>query len=323
MVAGNASDRPRLLDGRAPAEHLRAAGRPGAGGLALALADRRGHGCDGRPTCRRCSDLVPSGAWRSGWRRSWWWPRPGPSSPWGTRCSRRPRWSRVWPRMCRPTAHLFVRLRVLHPVLAVLASIYLLVVLASLASRDPAGQLRALAMTAAALVLAQVGLGLLNFALLAPTALQILHLLLADLLWLSLVVLAALVREQTASATTPGRRAGDPAVPAQLVEQQLSQREPSSSPLKAAKRPRSAGQRPAVLAARWPAAGCTWRCARRRPDRPGAPKRRPGPPPDRPASRPRSRRRLRRPSAPGRPGAPPGGVGGVADGGQIGRAPAG
>jgi cytochrome c oxidase assembly protein subunit 15 len=94
-----------------------------------------------------------------------------------------------------PTAHIFIRLRVLHPILAVLASVYLLVVLATIASRDPAGPLRGQAMLAAALVLAQVGLGFLNFALLAPTALQILHLLLADLLWLSLVVLSAAIRE--------------------------------------------------------------------------------------------------------------------------------
>jgi cytochrome c oxidase assembly protein subunit 15 len=95
-----------------------------------------------------------------------------------------------------PTAHLFIRLRVVHPILAVLTAIYLLVVLATLASRDPAGPLRSQAMLSAALVLAQVGLGFLNFALLAPVVLQILHLLLADLLWLSLVVVSAAIRER-------------------------------------------------------------------------------------------------------------------------------
>jgi heme A synthase len=97
-----------------------------------------------------------------------------------------------------PTAHLFVRLRILHPILAVVVAVYLLVVLATIASRDPAGPLRGQAMLAAALVMAQVGLGFLNFALLAPTILQILHLLLADLLWLSLVVLSAAIRERRA-----------------------------------------------------------------------------------------------------------------------------
>jgi len=88
-------------------------------------------------------------------------------------------------------AHLFVRLRVVHPVLAVLAGVYLLALTAVVASRDPGGPLRPLALRAAALVIVQLGAGLLNLALLAPIALQIVHLLLADLVWLALVVLTA------------------------------------------------------------------------------------------------------------------------------------
>jgi heme A synthase len=99
-----------------------------------------------------------------------------------------------------PTAHLFIRLRVLHPILAVASAVYLLALLAAIGSRDPEGPLRRQAMLAAALVMGQVGLGFLNFALLAPTVIQILHLLLADLLWLSMVVLAAAVRDQRAQA---------------------------------------------------------------------------------------------------------------------------
>jgi heme A synthase len=104
-----------------------------------------------------------------------------------------------------PGAHLFVRLRLYHPLLAVLAGIYLLVVTALIASRDPSGRLRRPASTAAALVLGQLGLGFANLALLAPVALQILHLLAADLVWLSLVVLAAAVRAQTAPAAAPSQ----------------------------------------------------------------------------------------------------------------------
>ena len=47
------------------------------------------------------------------------------------------------------------------------------------------------------LVLAQLGVGLLNAALLAPVWLQIVHLLLADLLWLALVLLSASSLAQT------------------------------------------------------------------------------------------------------------------------------
>jgi heme A synthase len=47
------------------------------------------------------------------------------------------------------------------------------------------------AWTTAALALVQVGTGLLNVVLLAPVWMQIVHLLLADALWIALVLLAA------------------------------------------------------------------------------------------------------------------------------------
>jgi cytochrome c oxidase assembly protein subunit 15 len=43
-------------------------------------------------------------------------------------------------------------------------------------------------------VLAQLAAGLVNLALLAPTAMQMLHLLLADLVWIALVRLTASLR---------------------------------------------------------------------------------------------------------------------------------
>ena len=104
-----------------------------------------------------------------------------------------------------PGAHLFVRLRLVHPVLAAAGGIYLLCLTALIAGRDSDGRLRPLALAAAGLLLCQLVLGLMNLALLAPTALQILHLLLADLVWMALVVLAAAVREETASEVQPGR----------------------------------------------------------------------------------------------------------------------
>jgi heme A synthase len=97
-------------------------------------------------------------------------------------------------------AHLFVRLRLFHPLLAVAAGIYLLVVTGMLASRDLSGRLRRPASVTAALVILQMGIGFANLALLAPVALQLIHLLAADLVWLAAIVLAAAVREQTAAA---------------------------------------------------------------------------------------------------------------------------
>jgi cytochrome c oxidase assembly protein subunit 15 len=90
-----------------------------------------------------------------------------------------------------PTTSLLVRLRVLHPLLAVAGSAAVVFVAARvlLATREPVS--RGWAWAAAALATAQIVVGLLNVALLAPVWMQIVHLLLADALWIALVLLAA------------------------------------------------------------------------------------------------------------------------------------
>jgi len=90
-----------------------------------------------------------------------------------------------------PSAHLLVRLRAAHPLLA-LAGVLVLAFAAGRvlqATGDPA--VRRLAWGTAALALLQLGLGLLNLALLAPVWLQLVHLLVADVLWIVFVLLAA------------------------------------------------------------------------------------------------------------------------------------
>jgi heme a synthase len=85
-----------------------------------------------------------------------------------------------------PGAHLFVRLRGLHPVMAAGVAVWLLVF--------AAGALRVhrrLAMAVMGLTAAQLAAGLLNMLLLAPLWLQITHLLIADGLWVALVLLCA------------------------------------------------------------------------------------------------------------------------------------
>src|SRR5215218_4325702 len=79
----------------------------------------------------------------------------------------------------------------LHPALAVLVGGYL--VYFSLTTLKVSGSLwvRCWARSVLALVAVQFAAGLLNAALLAPVWLQIVHLLLADLLWLALVLLSA------------------------------------------------------------------------------------------------------------------------------------
>lgn len=89
------------------------------------------------------------------------------------------------------TAHLLIRLRLLHPALAFAVGCLVLAAAAFVIRARAGAWVRRWALAVAALVLLQIALGLLNVLLLAPVWLQLAHLLLADLLWLSLVLLAA------------------------------------------------------------------------------------------------------------------------------------
>lgn len=80
------------------------------------------------------------------------------------------------------TAPMLLRLRIWHPVIAAAASFYIAAIAMSLGGKR-----------VVLLVLAQVAAGLLNLSLLAPIWMQLLHLLFADLLWISLVLLTASV----------------------------------------------------------------------------------------------------------------------------------
>lgn len=105
-----------------------------------------------------------------------------------------------------PTAHFLVQLRVLHPVVAGLTAAYLLYLRAAMVSRSATPVARRLANLTGALVAVQVAAGLLNLVLLAPVWLQLVHLLLADLLWMTLVVLAAAALGEPAPAAAGGAR---------------------------------------------------------------------------------------------------------------------
>ncbi|MDI1437523.1 COX15/CtaA family protein [Polyangium sorediatum] len=87
------------------------------------------------------------------------------------------------------TAHVFVQLRVYHPIVASVVAAYLLFATGFVTSHRPA--LLKPARLVSALVIVQIGAGFLNLFLLAPVAMQLIHLLLADLVWMALVVLTA------------------------------------------------------------------------------------------------------------------------------------
>jgi cytochrome c oxidase assembly protein subunit 15 len=90
-----------------------------------------------------------------------------------------------------PTASFLVKLRIAHPVLALAGALVVAVVAARVlqSTDDPATRRAAWALPALAVL--QVAAGLANVALLAPVWMQIVHLLLADALWIAFVLLAA------------------------------------------------------------------------------------------------------------------------------------
>jgi heme A synthase len=86
-------------------------------------------------------------------------------------------------------ASIFVRLRVVHPMIAAFAAAWLIFYAATAAGKGPLA--RRFAWILGGLLAAQVTAGAMNLLLLAPVWLQITHLLLADLLWITLVLLCA------------------------------------------------------------------------------------------------------------------------------------
>jgi heme A synthase len=106
-----------------------------------------------------------------------------------------------------PTAHLFLRLRLSHPALAVGTGAYLLSLAGVVASRDASGRVRMFATAAAGLVLLQLALGVMNLVLLAPIPLQLLHLLSADTVWVAFVLLTAAVTAELRAAAPAARLA--------------------------------------------------------------------------------------------------------------------
>lgn len=93
-----------------------------------------------------------------------------------------------------PTAHWLIRLRVWHPVIAIAIALYVVAYLTpALVARRSAPAARALSRLLIALIAAQLVAGFINIILLAPVWMQILHLAVAASIWVTLVMLGAVV----------------------------------------------------------------------------------------------------------------------------------
>jgi heme A synthase len=96
------------------------------------------------------------------------------------------------------TSHVLIRLRVLHPVFAVAAA--LAIIASGRRMADGRGPTAArFARGVSALAMLQISLGILNVFLLAPIWLQLLHLLVADSVWIALILLSVTVLGEPAA----------------------------------------------------------------------------------------------------------------------------
>jgi cytochrome c oxidase assembly protein subunit 15 len=87
-----------------------------------------------------------------------------------------------------PTKHFLIQLRIFHPLIAVAVSLYL--IMFARAFRDPSQPRRMMHIFfVLGLQLFQLCLGVANLVFLAPTAIQMLHLLTADFIWVNLILL--------------------------------------------------------------------------------------------------------------------------------------
>jgi len=111
-----------------------------------------------------------------------------------------------------PTAHIFLRLRIWHPTLAIAIGICLLLVVLSAVSLRPSDINRKLATGLLGFYVAQLVTGVLNVWFLAPVPLQIVHLLFSDLIWIALILFSASVLAEPQPETVPaGAGAGQAA----------------------------------------------------------------------------------------------------------------
>ncbi|HEU0016173.1 MAG TPA: COX15/CtaA family protein [Longimicrobium sp.] len=119
-----------------------------------------------------------------------------------------------------PAAHFLERLRVVHPVAAVATALYVLGIARVVPRLRPDPTTAGLMGWVTAAFVLQVFVGVWNVALLAPTWMQIVHLLVADAVWITLVLATASVladRVSRGAGEGAEERSASPAAPREVV----------------------------------------------------------------------------------------------------------
>ncbi|MGW8143101.1 MAG: COX15/CtaA family protein [Anaerolineales bacterium] len=90
-----------------------------------------------------------------------------------------------------PAAHFLIRLRILHPTIAVIVSLYLILIINWITNRTELDRNKVIGRVTMLVIMLQLMAGLTNIILLAPVWLQLVHLFLADLIWIGMVLFSA------------------------------------------------------------------------------------------------------------------------------------
>lgn len=101
------------------------------------------------------------------------------------------------------TAHFLVRLRIYHPIIAVITTIYLWLAAGAIARERPGIGALFFANAIRVLVIVQLVAGVVNILLNVPVWMQLIHLLLADLMWIAVVLLGASALASPVAAAKP------------------------------------------------------------------------------------------------------------------------
>lgn len=102
-----------------------------------------------------------------------------------------------------PTAHFLIKLRIWHPVIAILTAIVIVIITITNWKINNPRVLKILSVKIISFFFIQLLAGLINVLLLAPVWLQLVHLLLADLVWITYVLFCASVLNNN-SGPSPG-----------------------------------------------------------------------------------------------------------------------
>jgi len=106
-----------------------------------------------------------------------------------------------------PGEHFLVQLRIYHPIIAVMVSVFMILAASLVAALRPSGYTTLFARIAGVVLILQLGIGYLNVQQAAPLYTQLPHLLLSDALWATWLLL-------TVSALSLGYRSGPVTAPA-------------------------------------------------------------------------------------------------------------